>query len=66
MAGRFTFLSKLAYLNMAHNRIDLYSDKAFQEINGTLKALDLSNNEFQLCNEGYGTSLHIPSTLIIS
>ncbi|KAK2899097.1 hypothetical protein Q8A67_010515 [Cirrhinus molitorella] len=43
---QFTHLSKLTYLNMAHNRIDLYSEKAFQEIGGTLKALDLSSNEF--------------------
>ncbi len=67
---QFTFLSKLAYLNMAHNRIDLYSDKAFQEINGTLKALDLSNNEFHFVMKGMGHRFtflpHLSSLKILS
>uniref|UniRef100_A0A672KZP3 Toll-like receptor 9 n=1 Tax=Sinocyclocheilus grahami TaxID=75366 RepID=A0A672KZP3_SINGR len=67
---QFTLLSKLAYLNMAHNRIDLYSDKAFQEISGTLKALDLSNNEFHFVMKGMGHRFtflpHLPSLKILS
>ncbi|KAI7789923.1 toll-like receptor 9 [Triplophysa rosa] len=51
---QFSRLSKLAYLNMAHNRIDLYSDKAFQEISDTLQVLDLSNNEFHFVMKGMG------------
>ncbi|KAL0185583.1 hypothetical protein M9458_017253 [Cirrhinus mrigala] len=67
---QFTHLSKLTYLNMAHNRIDLYSDKAFQEISGTLKALDLSNNEFHFVMKGMGHRFtflsHLTSLTILS
>ncbi|XP_065103864.1 toll-like receptor 9 [Paramisgurnus dabryanus] len=51
---QFSHLSKLAYLNMAHNRIDLYSDRAFQELSDTLQVLDLSNNEFHFAMKGMG------------
>ncbi|KAL1021622.1 hypothetical protein UPYG_G00015680 [Umbra pygmaea] len=51
---QFTHLSNLTYLNMAHNRIDLYYSNAFQELNDTLKALDLSNNEFHFLMRGMG------------
>ncbi|XP_051964066.1 toll-like receptor 9 [Xyrauchen texanus] len=67
---QFLYLSKLAYLNMAHNRIDLYSDKAFKELSGTLKALDLSNNEFHFVMKGMGHRFtflsHLSSLEILS
>ncbi|KAM9475082.1 toll-like receptor 9 [Clarias gariepinus] len=43
---QFLPLTKLVFLNMAYNRIDLYFNEAFQELRSTLKVLDLSNNEF--------------------
>ncbi|XP_067268524.1 toll-like receptor 9 [Pseudorasbora parva] len=67
---QFSPLGKLAYLNMAHNRIDLYSEKAFQEISGTLKALDLSYNEFHFVMKGMGHRFtflsHLSSLKILS
>ncbi|XP_053480711.1 toll-like receptor 9 [Ictalurus furcatus] len=51
---QFYPLTKLVYLNMAHNRIDLYFNEAFQELRRTLKALDLSNNEFHFQMRGIG------------
>ncbi|XP_072537120.1 toll-like receptor 9 [Salminus brasiliensis] len=51
---QFSPLTKLVYLNMAHNRIDLYFDEAFSELRSTLKALDLSNNEFHFLMRGIG------------
>ncbi|XP_073765367.1 toll-like receptor 9 isoform X1 [Danio rerio] len=67
---QFSHLSKLSYLNMAYNRIDLYSDKAFQEVSGTLKALDLSNNEFHFIMKGMGHQFtfltHMSSLIILS
>lgn len=53
----FSPLTQLVYLNMAHNRIDLYFNEAFQELNSTLKALDLSNNEFHFLMRGIGHRL---------
>ncbi|TRY66066.1 hypothetical protein DNTS_033192 [Danionella cerebrum] len=54
---QFSPLSSVAYLNMAYNRIDLYSDKCFLETSATLTALDLSNNEFHFVMKGMGHSL---------
>ncbi|KAK2840897.1 hypothetical protein Q7C36_012476 [Tachysurus vachellii] len=51
---QFHPLSKLVYLNMAHNRIDLYFKEAFEELRSTLKVLDLSNNEFHFHMSGIG------------
>ncbi|XP_017579952.1 toll-like receptor 9 [Pygocentrus nattereri] len=51
---QFHPLTKLVYLNMAHNRIDLYFNEAFQELRSTLKVLDLSNNEFHFLMKGIG------------
>lgn len=51
---QFYPLTKLVYLNMAHNRIDLYFNEAFQELRSTLKVLDLSNNEFHFHMRGIG------------
>lgn len=51
---QFYPLTKLVYLNMAHNRIDLYFNEAFQELRSTLKVLDLSNNEFHFRMRGIG------------
>ncbi|XP_007237059.3 toll-like receptor 9 [Astyanax mexicanus] len=51
---QFSPLTKLIFLNMAHNRIDLYFDDAFRELRSTLKALDLSNNEFHFLMRGIG------------
>ncbi|TTC88581.1 Toll-like receptor 9 [Bagarius yarrelli] len=51
---QFYFLNKLIYLNLAHNRIDLYFNEAFQELKSTLKVLDLSNNEFHFHMKGIG------------
>lgn len=51
---QFYPLTKLVYLNMAHNRIDLYFNEAFQELRSTLKVLDLSNNEFHFLMRGIG------------
>ncbi|KAI5101554.1 toll-like receptor 9 precursor [Silurus meridionalis] len=51
---QFYPLTKLLYLNMAHNRIDLYFNEAFQELSSTLKVLDLSNNEFHFQMKGIG------------
>lgn len=67
---QFLHLSKLAFLNMAHNRIDLYSEKAFREVSGTLKALDLSNNEFHFVMKGMGHRFtflsHLSSLKVLS
>ncbi|XP_010874221.2 toll-like receptor 9 isoform X2 [Esox lucius] len=54
---QFTHLDNLNYLSMAHNRIDLYYKSAFQELNNTLKVLDLSNNEFHFLMRGMGHRL---------
>lgn len=51
---QFYPLTKLVYLNMAHNRIDLYNNEAFQELKSTIKVLDLSNNEFHFQMRGIG------------
>lgn len=51
---QFNPLTELVYLNMAHNRIDLYFNEAFQELRRTLKVLDLSNNEFHFDMRGIG------------
>ncbi|XP_076859134.1 toll-like receptor 9 isoform X2 [Brachyhypopomus gauderio] len=51
---QFYPLIKLEYLNMAHNRIDLYFIEAFQELRSTLKVLDLSSNEFHFLMRGIG------------
>ncbi|XP_061113512.1 toll-like receptor 9 [Conger conger] len=51
---QFVQLKNLTYLNMAFNRIDLYYDGAFQEVRGTLKVLDLSNNGFHFFMKGMG------------
>lgn len=51
---QFYPLTKLVYLNMAHNRIDLYFNEAFQELKSTIKVLDLSNNEFHFHMRGIG------------
>lgn len=51
---QFNPLRELVCLNMAHNRINLYYDKAFQELRSTLKVLDLSNNEFHFHMRGIG------------
>ncbi|XP_030639763.1 toll-like receptor 9 [Chanos chanos] len=51
---QFSPLSNLSYLNLAYNRIDLYFEEAFQELAPTLKALDLSNNEFHFLMRGMG------------
>nr|XP_023676843.1 toll-like receptor 9 isoform X1 [Paramormyrops kingsleyae] len=51
---QFQHLSNLEYLNMAHNRIDMYYDGAFKELRKTLKVLDLSSNEFHFRMKGMG------------
>ncbi|KAL4655371.1 toll-like receptor 9 [Arapaima gigas] len=51
---QFLPLKKLEYLNMAHNRIDMYYDGAFQELRSTLKVLDLTNNGFHFRMKGMG------------
>ncbi|XP_029115530.1 toll-like receptor 9 isoform X2 [Scleropages formosus] len=51
---QFQPLKNLEYLNMAHNRIDMYYDGAFQELKNTLKVLDLTNNGFHFRMKGMG------------
>ncbi|XP_028849238.1 toll-like receptor 9 [Denticeps clupeoides] len=51
---QFKPLRSLVYLNLAHNRINMYFDEAFKELQGTLRALDLSNNEFHFMMVGMG------------
>ncbi|KAM6977807.1 toll-like receptor 9 [Aplochiton taeniatus] len=53
-SGQFLPISKLVYLNLAYNRIDLYFKEAFMELNATLKALDLSSNDFHFQMRGMG------------
>ncbi|KAM8830732.1 toll-like receptor 7 isoform 2-T2 [Synchiropus picturatus] len=55
--GDFSGLTKLVALNMSHNRIDLFYDHAFSELNKTLKLLDLSNNDFHFNMRGMFHSL---------
>ncbi|KAM9785991.1 toll-like receptor 7 [Neosynchiropus ocellatus] len=50
--GDFSGLTNLVALNMSHNRIDLFYDHAFSELNKTLKLLDLSNNDFHFNMRG--------------
>ena len=51
---QFSRLKNLVYLNLANNRIDLYFIEAFQELQGTLRALDLSSNAFSFLMMGIG------------
>ncbi|XP_041953894.1 toll-like receptor 9 [Alosa sapidissima] len=51
---QFSSLKGLSYFNLAHNRVDLYFREAFQELQDTLKVLDLSNNAFSFLMMGIG------------
>uniref|UniRef100_A0A8C4TFJ0 Toll-like receptor 9 n=1 Tax=Erpetoichthys calabaricus TaxID=27687 RepID=A0A8C4TFJ0_ERPCA len=52
--NQFSPLKKVQYLNLAYNRIDLYYDNAFQELNNSLKVLDLTHNEYHFLMRGMG------------
>ncbi|KAL2103570.1 hypothetical protein ACEWY4_000438 [Coilia grayii] len=51
---QFSSLRKLVYFNLASNRVDLYFRESFQELQGTLRALDLSSNAFSFLMMGIG------------
>ncbi|XP_063063709.1 toll-like receptor 9 [Engraulis encrasicolus] len=51
---QFSYLKKLRYLNLANNRVDLYFREAFEELQSTLKVLDLSSNSFSFLMMGIG------------
>ncbi|XP_015203532.2 toll-like receptor 9 [Lepisosteus oculatus] len=51
---QFSPLKNLSYLNLAHNRIDLYYPNAFKELATTLKVLDLTHNEYHFLMKGMG------------
>ncbi|CAL8251283.1 unnamed protein product [Arctogadus glacialis] len=55
--GLFSRLKSLVYLDMSFNRIDLYYNEAFSELNKTLKVLDLSHNEYHFRMNGMGHRL---------
>uniref|UniRef100_A0A3Q1FAA0 Toll-like receptor 9 n=1 Tax=Acanthochromis polyacanthus TaxID=80966 RepID=A0A3Q1FAA0_9TELE len=50
----FAGMTKLVFLNLAYNRLDLYYKEAFSELKSTLKVLDVSNNEFHFKMRGMG------------
>ncbi|XP_015246199.1 PREDICTED: toll-like receptor 7 [Cyprinodon variegatus] len=52
--GQFKNMKNLVYLNMSFNRLDLYHDDAFRELQSTLKVLDVSNNDFHFKMRGMG------------
>ncbi|XP_043977333.1 toll-like receptor 9 [Gambusia affinis] len=52
--GQFNKMTKLVFLNMSFNRLDLYRDDAFSELQSTLKVLDVSNNDFHFKMRGMG------------
>lgn len=52
--GLFDSMKHLVFLNMSHNRLDLYYKEIFSELNATLKVLDVSNNDFHFKMKGMG------------
>ncbi|MEQ2303054.1 hypothetical protein AMECASPLE_012840 [Ameca splendens] len=52
--GQFNNMKNLAFLNMSFNRLDLYHKDAFNELQSTLKVLDVSNNDFHFKMRGMG------------
>ncbi|XP_034760049.2 toll-like receptor 9, partial [Acipenser ruthenus] len=52
--SQFLPLKNLRFLNLAQNRIDLYYETAFQELNSTLMALDLTSNAYHFHMKGMG------------
>ncbi|XP_023187060.1 toll-like receptor 7 isoform X1 [Xiphophorus maculatus] len=52
--GQFNNMTKLVFLNMSFNRLDLYRGDAFSELQSTLKVLDVSNNDFHFKMRGMG------------
>uniref|UniRef100_A0A3P8UVH6 Toll-like receptor 9 n=1 Tax=Cynoglossus semilaevis TaxID=244447 RepID=A0A3P8UVH6_CYNSE len=52
--GEFSSMKNLAFLNLSYNRLDLYHDNVFSELNRTLKVLDVSNNDFHFKMRGMG------------
>ncbi|XP_037540757.1 toll-like receptor 9, partial [Nematolebias whitei] len=52
--GLFDSMKHLVFLNMSHNRLDLYYKDIFSELNATLKVLDVSNNDFHFKMKGMG------------
>ncbi|XP_066553811.1 toll-like receptor 9 [Amia ocellicauda] len=62
--SQFSALKNLSYLNLAQNRIDLYYDNAFQELRGSLRALDLTNNKYHFLMKGMGHSFEFLPSLM--
>lgn len=52
--GQFNIMKHLTLLNMSFNRLDLYREDAFSELQSTLKVLDVSNNDFHFKMRGMG------------
>ncbi|KAM9343690.1 toll-like receptor 9 [Pholidichthys leucotaenia] len=50
----FDGMKHLVFLNLSYNRLDLYYNDSFSEINSTLKVLDVSNNDFHFQMRGMG------------
>lgn len=61
--GVFSDMTRLVFLNLSFNRLDLYYNDSFRELNGTLKVLDLSNNPFHFMMWGMGHSFHFIQNL---
>lgn len=62
--GMFDSMTRLAFLNLSYNRLDLYYAEAFGELNSTLKVLDLSNNDFHFKMRGMGHRLTFIKNLV--
>uniref|UniRef100_A0A3B4GD14 Toll-like receptor 9 n=1 Tax=Pundamilia nyererei TaxID=303518 RepID=A0A3B4GD14_9CICH len=52
--GVFEGMTHLEFLNLSYNRLDLYYNDAFRELNSSLKILDISNNDFHFNMRGMG------------
>ncbi|XP_020391373.1 toll-like receptor 9 [Rhincodon typus] len=60
--SQFNRLKKLKYLDLAHNRIDFYYEKAFSEM-PLLEVLDLSYNSYTFEMKGMGHSFNFTKML---
>lgn len=56
--GVFSDMTRLVFLNLSFNRLDLYYNDSFSELSSTLKVLDLSNNPYHFMMWGMGHSFH--------
>lgn len=61
--GVFSDMERLVFLNLSFNRLDLYYNDSFRELNSTLRVLDLSNNQFHFMMLGMGHNLHFIQNL---